>query len=970
MVSSKTKKSISLAISLLVAVISLTGTALAAIAPTVTTQARYAPGFAGMPGKMAADAAGNLFVADFWGKGIVKLDRTGNRIGFIPTLGRPSALAIKADGRLVVAMSSPQKYVAFYSQAGEELAQFGAPAQPYFKPTSITIDASGYIYVLDSGELNGTVSDNIPTVRVYGSEGNYLYAFGTKTLSSANAVTTVAGQGNFRVPQGIAYEKANNQIYVADSGNGRLQVFGAYNGSSCAFVKFLGIPAGRTNGTTTNPGASIKFGDPVDIAFEYNGAALDRVYVADRVRHEISVIDPAAASTLALIRLASVAGANLNQPSALVLQKGSTGAVLYTASAPISTGANVVAFGIDGGSPQPPTVSLALTTPVSPATTSSSLALSGTVSPVYAVNCTVNGGSDNPATPSGSAWDVTLTLVNGNNNIVCRATDGTVTSYVSATTYYEVALQPGPGVSITPLPSNYTNNTSILISGTTNAANANIKLTNASNDETVTTTSGANKTWSASITLSNEDGANVITASAWKTGTQVDTANVTVTVDRTPPNLASMISFLANNATTVTAIQNLDGVVIEKNLSSVTVNDDPATALVALPTADNTYYSAPVTLVRGSNSVTVRATDLAGNIASLSRTVTLNPEIPGLGVALPASNSYLTGAGTVPANGSVETTFASVDACGTPVTPAAGSWSTAVMSVSSGFNSCLFVASGGGNVAVSEKRTILADAVYAKLAITSPAADLATSSSSVLLTGEVAIGSATPTISINGAAAIPVTSYDSGTGLFSHTVALGLDGTTTTVKVMANGATAAVRNILRDSSAPVMAIQANSNVAPSTISGAIEPSAKLAGVTARIDGVDTSLPIASVVTFDAYNQSKPAAVWHANLVGYNYDSIKFTTIDPAGNETQRTFVNGIPTGDVDRDGAVRLSDAMACLRHVAGTELLSGSDLDKNTPRFQADVGSLIEERAAQDGAVTVEDAMLILLKAYGLKSF
>ncbi len=187
---------------------------------------------------------------------------------------------------------------------------------------------------------------------------------------------------------------------------------------------------------------------------------------------------------------------------------------------------------------------------------------------------------------------------------------------------------------------------------------------------------------------------------------------------------------------------------------------------------------------------------------------------------------------------------------------------------------------------------------------------------------------------------------------------------------MANGATAAVRNILYDASAPVMAIQANSNIAPSAITGAIEPSAKLAGVTTTLDGVDTSLPIATVITFDSYNQTKPAAVWRANLAGYSYDSIKFTTVDPAGNQTQRTFVNGIPTGDVDRDGAVRLSDAMACLRHVAGTQLLTGSVTDKNAPRFQADVGSLIEERAAQDGDVTVEDAMLILLKAYGLKSF
>jgi len=967
MVSSNRSKSISLAISLLVAVISLTGTALAASAPTVTTQARYATGFAGVPGKMVADAAGNLYAADFWGKGIVKLNKTGGRTGFIPTAGRPSAVAVKPDGRLVVAMSSPQKYVAFYSQAGEELAQF-TPAQTYFKPASIAIDAAGKIYVLDSGELNGSTSVNVPTVRVYSPEGLYLHGFGTKTASSLDA-DAIGGQ--FKAPQGIAYEKAANQIVVADSGNGRLQFFSASDGASCGFVKFLGIPAGRTNGTTTNPGATVKFGEPVDVAFEYNGAALDRVYVADRARNEISVVDPAgAASTLALIRLASVAGANLKLPSGLVFLKGNTGGVLYSATAPVSAEGNILAFGIDGGTPDPSAVSLAITSSVPPTITSSSLLLSGTVSPVYAVNCTVNGGIDNLATPSGNDWSVTLDLASGNNYIVCRATNGTSTSYVTATTYYDAAPIAGPVPTIvSPLAGTYTNNTTYVVSGTTSVPNANILLTNANNGATASTTSGSNSQWSATIALA--EGANVITASAWKTGTQTATANVTITADYTPPNLASMISFLANGAATVTAVQNLDGVVIEKNLASIKVNGVPVAATVALPTVDNTYYSAPVTLVRDNNDITVEATDLAGNVASLTRTVTLKPENPGLTVALPAANSYLTGTGTVPANGSVDASFDSVNACGTAVTPSAGSWSTAAMSVGSAFTTCQFVASGGGNPAMSEKRTIMADAAYAKLAITSPAADLATNSTSVVLSGEVAIGSPTPTISINGAAAIPVGTYAPATGLFSHTVDLGLDGTTTTVKVMANGATAAVRNIIRDDTAPLMAIQANSAIAPTTIAGAIEPSAKLAGITARINSVDTPLPISTVVTFDTYNQTTTAAVWHANLVSYSgYESIKFTTVDPAGNPTERTFVNGIPTGDVDRDGVVRLSDAMACLRHVAGTEPLSGSELDKNTPRFQADVGSLIQERAAQDGVVTVEDAMLILLKAYGLKSF
>jgi hypothetical protein len=437
--------------------------------------------------------------------------------------------------------------------------------------------------------------------------------------------------------------------------------------------------------------------------------------------------------------------------------------------------------------------------------------------------------------------------------------------------------------------------------------------------------------------------------------------------DFTPPSMN--ISFLKNLATTVNAVQNLDGVVVEKNLGKIRVNGIEVAATVGLPTADNTYFSIPVVLERGSNTVTVEVADLAGNVSSLTRTVTLNPEIPGLTVALPADNSYATGAGTATANGTVDPSFTSVNAAGTPVTPAGGNWSTATMAVASGFNSYEFTATGPGNTAVTEKRTINANAAYAKLAITSPAADLATNSPSVIIAGTVATGSPAPTLSVTNGTAVGTISYNSGTGAFSQTVNLGLEGTITSVKVAANGSTTAIRNILYDATAPVLSIQANASVAPTQLSGTVEPSAKLAGIITRLNGVDTALPL-SRITFDNYDPAAGAAVWHANLSGYAFDTLTVSTVDPAGNQTSRDFVNGIPTGDVDGDGVVRLSDAMACLRHVAGTEVLPGSSRDKNSPRFQADVGGLVDGYAAQDGEITVDDALLILQKSYGLKSF
>lgn len=968
MVSSTGRKIISLAISLLVVVISLTGVALGATAPTVTALSRYTPGFAGSPGKMARDAAGNFYVTDFWGRGIVKLDRQGNKIGFIATLGRPSAVAVLADNRLVVAMTAPQAYVAFYSQlgsspnvTGEEIAQLGAPAKAYFRPTGITVDAAGYIYTVDSGDSFTSTTVNVGTVRVYSSAGAYIYAFGTRT-QPGEFLTGAA----FKQPMGIAYEKASNQVVVVDTMNSMVKFFSAWNGSTCTYQASIG--AHMWESPELNLPA--KLGDPTDVAFEYSGANLSRVYITERTRNEISVVDvttgsPTYGYDLKRINGATVTTADMKHPSGVVFEKTTTGGVLYASNASTSTPANILALAIDGGTIPSAGATLTINA-VPPTSLTTPIAISGTNSGAFAVSCSVNGGADVPATGT-TSWTISsFGLVSGNNSILCKTSNGTVTSTAPAFTYYDPAPVAGPTpIILAPLPGTYTNNVSQTVSGTTSVANATVKV-DSNLGGTCSTTSDAKKDWSCTLTL--PEGVNILTASASKAGTTVVTANVTVTVDVTPPNMTGTISFLSDVATalgaptTTNAVQNLDGIVLDVNLSSVEVNNVavPVGAKVTL-TGNNTYFSAPVTLIRGLNTVTVKATDLAGNSTTLSRKVTLNPEIPGLTVALPADNSYRA-AGVASANGSVDAGLTSVNAAGTVVAPTGGNWSTAAMTVASGFGSYKFTASGAVTP-VTEKRTINANVAYAQLAITSPAADLATNSSSLVVTGSVAAGTvAAPTISVSGGATISGSTYTQGTGVFSHTVTFPAQGTYS-VKVAADAATTAVRNILYDTTLPELTLRADSKPMPTTISGAIEPSAKISAITAKLSGSSVVIPL-SVISFDPYDQASDSVVWHAALNGYTYDEITFTTADPAGNLKDMKREAGIPSGDVDGDGAVRLSDALSALRHVAGTEALIGN------PKFQADVGALVEGHAGQDGIVDIHDAVLILGKSYGLLSF
>ncbi|NVN98786.1 MAG: SMP-30/gluconolactonase/LRE family protein [Geobacteraceae bacterium] len=967
MVSSTTRKIISLAISLLVVVISLTGVALGATTPAVSSPTRYTPGFKGAPGKMARDMAGNFYVTDFWGKQIVKLDSNLANPVYLPTSGRPSAVAALADGRLVVAMAKPTPKVVFYSPVNASEVSFAAPAYPLFNPNAVTVDASGNIYVLDSGNSSSdavVVDPNFGRVRVYSSSGAYLYYFGTRTTSNSN----FSVGGNFKLPAGIAYEKEANQVVVVDTLNGMLQYFTAWNNVSCDFVKAIGGTAGRT---AASIGGSVTFYNPVDIAFEYSGTALYRAYVPQRGTNEVAVVDTDTAggaygTYLSVINGSTVTGADLKLPNAVSFEKTATGGVLYVGSDATSTAAaNILKLSVAGGSVPPQTVAMTMST-VPPTSPSSPISVTVTTSPANPVTCTVNGSGTGVVITGGPAtWNASLPLTSGNNHILCKSTLGGVTSFKEADTFLGALPPDSVGITL-PAAGLYTNATSVTVSGTTGSANASVQLTN-SLGGTVTAQSDASKNWSAVVNLL--EGSNAITATAWKTGTTSasPTASVTVVADYTPPNMTGTVSFLNSGAVTNNAIQNIDGIVLDANLASVQVSVNgvtsvnvnvPSSSTVALG-GNNTYFSAPVTLVRGSNTITVKATDKANNSTTFTRTVTLKPEAVGIAVALPADNSYMSAPGSVTASGASDAGLTSVNAAGTVVTPASGSWSTAAMNVTAGFGSYQFVASGAGLDTVTVKRTINTNATYQQVAITSPASDIATSATSFAISGTVPANSTIPQISINGAAAVNVGNYTLISGAFSHTVALaqGLN----TVKIVSANGTTAVRNIILDTTAPDLGMQADSAPAPTIITGSLEPSAKLTAITANPGNV--SIPL-SIVTFDTYDGSG-TVIWHANLSGYSYSTVDFTAADPAGNTTKLSYKKGIPTGDIDGDGVVRLADALAALRHVAGTDIIA--DPDKF---FNGDVGGLINGRVARDGLIDIQDSVLILNKAYGLMNF
>jgi sugar lactone lactonase YvrE len=105
----------------------------------------------------------------------------------------------------------------------------GGPALPVMAPSGIDVDPQGNLYIADTAD---------DQVAAYNAAGTQLWRIG-KRGSKAN--------GNFLNPRDAAY--ANGHLYVADTGNNRLQVLGASTGAwqltfAHHFAALMGVGVG------------------------------------------------------------------------------------------------------------------------------------------------------------------------------------------------------------------------------------------------------------------------------------------------------------------------------------------------------------------------------------------------------------------------------------------------------------------------------------------------------------------------------------------------------------------------------------------------------------------------------------------------------------------------------------------------------------------------------------------------------
>ena len=255
------------------------------------------PALFSSPADVAVDAAGNLYVADYWYNRIQKISTTGtvstlagtgnvgaiNGIGKLASFNKPSGLAVDGAGNVYVADAgnnlirkiTPDGTVS--TLAGTVVAvdtSNTVTEQPLFAgPSGVAVDASGNVYVADAGNNR---------ICVVNPSGN------TRTLSGSGGVGANNGAGKnatFNNPTGVAVDAAGN-VYVADMLNNMIRKV-APDGTTTSLAGNGDI--GSKDGLDT----AARFYFPNSLTVDASG----NVYVTDDINNLIRAITPAGAVT-------------------------------------------------------------------------------------------------------------------------------------------------------------------------------------------------------------------------------------------------------------------------------------------------------------------------------------------------------------------------------------------------------------------------------------------------------------------------------------------------------------------------------------------------------------------------------------------------------------------------------------------------------------------------------------------------
>ena len=254
------------------------------------------------PTFVTVDAFGDIFVADSLNDRVQRFDDDGDfeiKFGSSDSgdpdyLGSPAGIAIQESTRNTYVSSEITDSILVFDQSGGFEFSFGSAGGDegeFRNPSHMLIDNSeDFLYVADTDndriqifELvdsntcpagTSEIVDGVCFVKEFGTGGN--------------------DEGEFNSPTGLAFDHANDLLYVADTKNDRIQIFELVDGTTCpqdteeivdgvCFVDESGS-LGTGNGN---------FNSPTGLALDTSN---DLLYVADADNDRIQVFDTSSSS--------------------------------------------------------------------------------------------------------------------------------------------------------------------------------------------------------------------------------------------------------------------------------------------------------------------------------------------------------------------------------------------------------------------------------------------------------------------------------------------------------------------------------------------------------------------------------------------------------------------------------------------------------------------------------------------------
>ena len=745
------------------------------------------------PLRIAADSAGNYYLSDPRGGGILKYDESWNLIQTMTAVRRANGLTLTADGNLLAGQGDR---VIILSPAGGVLGMLGAGAGQFRMAGGMTIDHEGTIYVTDS-------LDNC--VQIFNPNGTYKTRFGSKGTAP----------GKFSSPAGLAFEKSTRQLAVADTLNGRVQFFDL----SGTYIKTIG----------TIGSGPLKFTAPQGVAFEYDTSptpAAIRMYVVDSFQSTVQIVNPAGSGTfIGYVGSYGTANGKLVNPSDVLFQPSSGKLMVVNSLAGTVSQFGINSETIGGGSliftvDTPPTI-----------TANSSITLTGSVTAGSAVTATVDTGATlgTASYPVSGRWSIPISsLKPGVNQISVSASLGGE-EFASQVVMVSLVTT-SPTITINPI-ATLTNVPHQFISGT-RQTNDTVSVRTTTNAVPGPVSYPTSTTWEVTVS-SLAPGENTITAIA-SNGSGVSAASVSITLDNTAPSVA--LASLPEAASAADRVQNIFGITADENIDRVLINGVPATLL-------GNYFSGIVILNGGLNQIRIVSYDKAGNFTTVARTLLFDEPRPPVVVASPPDVT-LTKLSTALLTGSIEAGY-TVTVNGIPALINGLEW-TATVNLDAGLNTVNVAATDGNGNSHLLKRTIISTAAP-ELQLTAPAADMASKDTSLVISGTVEEGS-TVNYTFNGrTATVPVTG-----GAFSFSITFEADGTYPVILTATNASglsSRMVRTIIHDRNAPPMSLNLNQALTTKILSGATESGST---VTVEVGGsvVRRAVAIGGQYTFD------------------------------------------------------------------------------------------------------------------------